>query len=329
MTELPGIGGQRPDGLLADAPLRAYVAACQATPPVPLALLGASRLRAAARMRARQSPPGPQVEVVEEHTLPDGASARGYRPRRESLPLVVYVHGGGFVTGDLDTHDRLARRLAVYADVTVLAVEYRLAPEHPAPAAVDDIVAAVGWATTMSGLLGGDPAYGVSVAGDSAGALLATCAALRLRDLAYERRADPLAGLLLLTPLLDLTLSQPSVTAKGRGWGLDRDDLSWYVEQWVPRRPERTDPQVNPTFATLLDLPPTYLVTAEHDPLVDEGLWFARRLSGAGVPVAHRHLAGLPHGFFQMDTFSPAARAAGDEELARYGGFLRQHPPIG
>ena len=224
----------------------------------------------------------------------------------------MFLHGGMWVLGDLDTHDRTCRRIARAADVAVLAVDYRLAPEHPWPAAVDDAVRAVRWASGHAAELGARG--GVAVAGDSAGAQLATLACLRLRD-----AGEPLpCAQVLAYPNTDLTLSEPSVREKGTGWGLDAADLAWAAAQWVPDPAARAAGGASPLHAAdLAGLPPALVVTAEHDPLRDEGDRYAARLAAAGTPVRHRREPGLVHGFLQgLDLVSPAAAAASDRFFA-------------
>lgn len=318
----PPYGGLQRLRTAPDAALRSWIGATRAGGPM-AARMGAARLRIASRTTARDAVRGPDMAAVEDHDLGGHLRARLYRPRLATLPVVVYAHGGGFVMGDLDTHDRLARRLAHHARVTVLAVDYRRAPEFHAPAAIDDLVRACGWADSMLPLLGGDERAGVGLAGDSAGGLLAAATALRLRDAARLHQAAHPGHLLLMTPSTDLTLTAASVTDKGHGWGLEAADLHWYVDQWAPDRAARLDPAISPLYAALAGLPPTFVVTAEHDPLRDDGLWFAERLRASGVPCAHLHFQDLVHGFFQLDTVSPVLAAAGDDALRRYGDFLR------
>lgn len=305
-----------------DAALREWVFAAQSSEPM-AARMGVARLRLASKSAARDAAPGPEMAVIEDHDLGEHVVARLYRPMLATLPVVVYAHGGGFVIGDLDTHDRLARRIAAHAGVTVLSVDYRRAPEHRAPAAVADVIRACHWADAMLGLLGGDERAGIGLAGDASGGLLAAAAAIELRDAARAGQAEPPGHLLLLTPQTDLTLTAASTTVKGHGWGLERADLQWYVEQWVPSRADRFDPLVSPAYAALDGLPPAFVVTAEHDPFRDDGLWFADRLRSSGIPCEHLHYENFVHGFFQLDIISGAAAAAGDEALRRYGVFLR------
>ncbi len=207
-------------------------------------VLGAHRLRLAARQRAAARPRGPELALVRDLSTAGCIPLRLYRPAREPRPLVIYLHGGGFVMGDLDSHDGICRRLARAADVAVLAVGYRLAPEYPAPAAIDDAVSAVTWAQPRLEEFGGDPAYGFGLAGDSAGGALAVLAAVSLRG-----GPGPVSSLLLACPNADMTLSEPSVEREGHGWGLDADDLRWFVEQWIPDPADRANPAFSPVHA--------------------------------------------------------------------------------
>ncbi|WP_371778241.1 alpha/beta hydrolase [Streptosporangium subroseum] len=266
----------------------------------------AGELRESARKRNGIRPKGPELVHVEDLTSPAGLPLRHYRPSSEPRPLMVFLHGGGWVFCDLETHDRTCRRLAKECDVEVLAVEYRLAPENPYPAAIDDAVEVLRWAKPSA------------VAGDSAGGYLATMACLRLRD-----EGGPLPALqILICPNTDLTLSQPSITEKGTGYGLDADMLSWFTAQWVPDPAGRhaASPLHRPDLS---GLPAALVVTAEHDALRDEGAAYARRLADAGVSVTYRCEPGLEHGFIQgMDLTSPEAAAAHERIFADVRGLI-------
>lgn len=255
-----------------------------------------SELRESSRRRAAGRPHGPALTHVEDLHGPNGLPLRRYRPSEETRPLVVFAHGGAFVIGDLDTHDRTCRRIADFCDVEVLAVDYRRAPEHPYPAAIEDVAAVLRWARPAA------------VAGDSSGGYLVTMACLRLRD-----AGDPLPALqILVCPNTDLTLSRPSIIGKGTGYALDADFLSWAVTQWAPDLAGRVS--ASPLLVPdLHGLPDTLIVTAEHDALRDEGDAYAHRLAQAGVRVVHRQEPGLVHGFIQnMDLTSLEAAAAHD-----------------
>jgi acetyl esterase len=259
-------------------------------------------LREQSRRRAADRPRGPELPVVEDAIVPDtpGVRASHYRPdgamRR---PLLVYLHGGFWVLGGLESHDRLCRRIAADAGIEVLAVDYRLAPEHPWPAAIDDAVAAVEWASSW--LAGGEP---VAIGGDSAGGCIAALAALRLRD----SEAAPSAQIL-LCPNTDLTGTQPSMAEKATGFGLDADTVRAAASLWVPVHARHAAGDVSPLHAPSLDgLPPTLLITAEHDPLRDEGNAYAKRLEHAGVTVTTRTEPALSHGFY-LDSTDTATTA--------------------
>ena len=269
-------------------------------------------MREGIAQRARERPPGPQMHAV--HDLRIGAlPARLYRPAGGRTPLVVYQHGGGWTIGNLDSHDRMCRRLADGSGAAVLAIDYRLAPEHPWPASVDDTVAALRWVASAPAELGEAPSA-VAVAGDSAGGTLAALACLRLRE------EDP-AALPRLQALLyantDLTGAQPSMREKATGWGLDASTVRFFNSQWVPDQARWSDPGVSPLHAPdLSGLPGALIVTAEHDPLRDESEAYARRLRDAGVEVELRREAGLIHNFMLLDEISPACAAAADRVAA-------------
>ncbi|HEY6759129.1 MAG TPA: alpha/beta hydrolase [Baekduia sp.] len=273
--------------------------------------LDVAALRAASHDRAATRPRGPELHRVRDAIVPDtpGVRARHYRPSEERRPLLVYLHGGLWVLGDLETHDRLCRRLSAEAGIEVLAVDYRRAPEHPWPAAVDDAVAAVRWAASwLTREHGGPPAIG----GDSAGGCIATLAALRLRD-TPEEGVQPLALQVLICPNTDLTGAQPSMTSVSAAYGLDPAAVRAAALLWVPHHARGT---VSPLHAaSVAGLPPTILITAEHDPLRDEGNAYASRLAAAGVPVTHRCEAGLPHGFVQNLDLEREDAAAATERL--------------
>jgi acetyl esterase len=279
-------------------------------------VLGIHRVRAAARERDESRPHGPQLPLVRNLVVGD-LPARLYQPAPAPRPLVIYLHGGGFAIGSLTSHDAVCRQLARTADVAVLALDYRLAPEHPAPAAVDDALVAFASATVHGSLLGGDPEQGIGLAGDSAGGALAVLAAVRLRD-----AGTPAASLLLAYPNADMTLSEPSITREGHGWGLEADDLLWFVEQWIPDPARRADPAVSPLHADLRGLPPTVLATAGHDPLHDEGAALAQMMAAGGADVRHRPHPGLVHGFLGLGQASPAAARATDDLFRDYGDLV-------
>jgi len=278
-------------------------------------------MREGIAQRARARARGPQMQTLRELRIGE-LPARLYRPVAGPSPLVVYLHGGGWTIGNLDSHDRMCRRLADGSGAAVLAIDYRLAPEHPWPASVADTVAALRWVTSAPEELG-EPPSAVAVAGDSAGGTLAALACLRLRD--EDRAALPDLQVLLYANT-DLTGAQPSMREKADGWGLNADTVRFFNSQWVPDQTRWSDPGVSPLHAAdLSGLPSSLIVTAEHDPLRDESEAYARRLHDAGVEVELRREPGLVHNFMLLDEISPACAAAAD----RVAADLRTHlsPP--
>lgn len=303
-------GGDRPEEVLADSTLAALVQYARHAPGS-WREAGAAKVRRGQRERAKARPRGPEMHEVRDLTAGQ-VPVRHYRPNAGTGPgteppaTVVFFHGGGFATGGLESHDRACRRLAHATGAHVLAVDYRLAPEHPWPAAVDDAVAATRWAAAaLPGPL--------VLMGDSAGGCIATLACLRLRE---EGGALP-AAQVLAYPNTDLTLGRPSVREFGEGWTLDAADVAWGVAGWVPDPSHRADPGVSPLHAPDLgSLPAAVVVTCAYDPLRDEGEAYAAALAAAGTPVHHRREQGMIHGFLTLDTVSPAAAAAGERVFA-------------
>ncbi len=247
---------------------------------------------------------------------------RLYRPTADASCLVIYLHGGGWTIGDLDSHDRACRRLAARSGAAVLALDYRLAPEHPAPAAVDDAVSAVEWVASEPDALGMRPAA-VALAGDSAGGTVATLAALRLRH--HASCPDLLVNVYANT---DLDAEGGSMTTFAHGFGLDVDDVHWFNSLWVPDRGRWRDPAVSPLRVDdLSGLPETIVVTCALDPLRDQGEAFAARLADAGVVVTRRREPGMVHNFLLWDMVSPACASAADRVADDVGAALRRRAP--
>jgi acetyl esterase len=255
-----------------------------------------------------------RVRSVRELTV-DGAAgplaARHYAPPADGSdvapPLLVFFHGGGFVICDLDTHDEACRILCRTAGVQVLSVAYRLAPEHPFPAAVEDCHAATRWAQAHAAALGANPAR-VCVGGDSAGANLAAVTALTL-----AREERPVCAQLLIYPTTDAAAERASHRTFSEGFVLTAVDLQEFQQHYLGAAADRlrTDPRVSPAQSPDLALaPPTLVITAGFDPLRDEGEAFAQALTAVDVPVRLRREAGLVHGFLHMTTVVPAAHAA-------------------
>ncbi len=234
-------------------------------------------------------------------------NARHYRTGEPDAPLLVFYHGGGQVIGSLDTHDDLCREICRTGRVHVLSVDYRLAPEHKAPAGSEDAYAAYRWALENAAELGADPQR-IAVGGDSAGGNLATLVSLRARD-----EKAPLPALqLLLYPVTDYHGQTRSKTLFARGFFLTRRDMDWFDERFLGgARLEQTDPRVSPLLADdLSGLPPALLVTAGFDPLRDEGRRYAEALREAGVAVDYREYGSLVHGFANFFPLGGASATA-------------------
>ncbi|MDD7965626.1 alpha/beta hydrolase [Actinomycetospora lemnae] len=273
-------------------------------------------------LRRRGDPPS--VGSVHDDVAPAGGTGtdadvavRVYEPAGEQAAItVVWLHGGGWVLGDLDTADGAARRVCTHLGATVVSVDYRLAPEHPHPAPLTDAHTAMRWAALQRA------SDRLVVGGDSAGAGLAAGAALLARD--WGPRLD---AQLLLYPGLDPTMASPSVAENADGPFLTRADLVWFWERYVPDAALRDDPSVAPLRAAaepggLDGVAPAVVATAELDPLRDEGRAYADALEAAGVAVRRLDGAGLVHGFFGLAAASAAARAEGDRALDALGELL-------
>ena len=254
------------------------------------------------------------VGEVEELVVAD-RPARLYRPEGDGpWPTLLYLHGGGFVIGDLDTADQLCRRICRGAAAAVLSVDYRLAPEHPFPAAVDDAIATVRWAADHAGELGGAPVLGVG--GDSAGANLAAVVAQTLPDLVDAQ--------VLLCPPTHLVGDYPSRIDNAHGYFLELPLMEWFAGHYAGGADDLDDPRLSPLLGEVKATAPALVVTTEFDPLRDEGEAYAARLEEAGVPVDRVRYDGLVHGFIDMGVMSPAATAAIDDTVARIGRLLHR-----
>lgn len=267
--------------------------------------------RANSRSRRATQVEGPSVGWVGEHDAPGPGGpvrVRHYRPIESSdpLPVIVFLHGGGWVIGDLESHDAICRRLAIGTECAVIAVDYRLAPEHPFPAAIDDATAAVAWVARNAVELAIDPAR-LLIAGDSAGANLAAVVARRAREVGLLLR-----GQVLIYPLTDGSMSAPSWTEHADGPFVTAASMAWFWEQYTTPT-QRRHPDASPLCATdLTGLPPALVVTAEHDVLRDEGEWYAAALRTAGVSTQHVRFDGAFHGFFGFVDQLDAARRANE-----------------
>jgi acetyl esterase len=248
---------------------------------------------------------GPAGTMVARHYVPD---VRG----GQQLPLLVYYHGGGFVAGDLDSVDQICRLLCVHGCMQVFSVDYRLAPEHPFPAAVDDADFAFRWAHARAERLGADPDR-VAVAGDSAGGTLAAVVSQRAAGRSRHDPTAPVPGAqLLIYPSMHHHSDYPSRRSYSTGFFLEQEDMDWFFTSYVEAgQSSSADPEVSPLLAhDLKGLPPTLIITAAFDPLRDEAEAYAARLSEAGVPVLLRRIPGMLHGFFNMTGMSRDAHGA-------------------
>lgn len=255
--------------------------------------------RALGAKLAELAGPAPAMARVEEHAV---SGLDGEIPVRVLVPLepargvIVYYHGGGWVLGRIDEFDTMARKLAERTSCAVVLVDYRLAPEHRYPCAVDDAYAALVWtADHMRDFAGPDAP--LMVAGDSAGGNLAAVMALRARD----RGGPPIALQVLVYPVTDADFDRPSYTAAENQSLLTREAMIWFWDHYLPDAVRRSEPDAAPLRAAdLSGLPPAVVLTAEHDVLRDEGEAYAERLSAAGVPVDFKRHTGQMHGFFTL-----------------------------
>ena len=226
-----------------------------------------------------------------------------------TLPVMVFFHGGGWVVGDVESHDTVCRHLANHAGCAVVSVDYRLAPEHKFPAAVEDCFAATAWVADNAVALGVDSGR-LAVGGDSAGGNLAAVVSLLARDKGVPR----IAYQLLIYPATDAAMRHDSIARFAEGYVLTRSTMRWFYEQYLRASEDAADWQASPLAAPDLNgLPPAYVLTAGYDPLCDEGDAYAARLAAAGVPVTHRTFAGQVQGFAMNGKIIRAAETALDE----------------
>jgi acetyl esterase len=266
----------------------------------------------------------------EDHTLPAPHGAlplRLYRPRPGVLPIALFLHGGGWTLNDIDTHDHLCRRIAKRSGWLLASLDYRRAPEHRHPAALEDARFAYGWLLENAERIEGDPAL-TALAGESSGASIAAALALMLRDTG----APPPAFQILAYPMTDVPGRWPSHEERGTGYTLDSPLVRWFTEQYRPLAYDPADPYGIPYLfllgaSDLSGLPPALVMTAEFDPLRDEGIAYAQRLAAAGVPVEHVHAEDQMHGFLMVDR----AIARAGELIDRLADALaaRRRPAVG
>jgi acetyl esterase len=253
--------------------------------------------------RSAVAPKAPEVAEARLLLAPGPVALRAYRPAgskpEAALPALVYFHGGGWVIGDLDTHDVLCRQLANGARCAVYSVDYRLAPEHPFPAAVEDCIAAVKYVAGRH--------RQVAVGGDSAGGNLATVVALDARD----RGGPKIDFQLLIYPGTDQRAGHASVTRNGEGYLLTKRAMEYFRAHYLPNSKDYVDWRASPLLAkSLAGLPPAYVITAGYDPLLDEGREYAERMAKEGVEVAYREYSDMVHGFILFGAVLDTANAA-------------------
>ena len=290
-----------------------------AAPPMHTLSVEEARISSAAA-RIQPDPPEP-VARIEDFTIPGPAGdipVRLYSPDPDTqLPVLVYYHGGGWVIGDLDSHDPLCRTLANRANVVVLSVHYRLAPEHKYPAAADDSYAAAQWVSEHGAEIGADGSR-IVVCGDSAGGNLSAVVSLMARD----RGGPGLRGQVLIYPVTNLDFGTDSYRDNGDGSkGLSEDGMRWFWQHYVRTQSEGFEPYASPLRAdTIADLPPALVITAEYDALRDEGELYADRLERGGVTTQLTRYDGVIHGFVGMF----AAVPEGDTAVNQIAEFLKE-----
>lgn len=255
---------------------------------------------------------------VEDQTVGE-FSVRIYQPKQQqSDTVILFMHGGGWVFGNADTHDGLCRALAAGTGHSLVAVDYRLAPEHPYPAAHDDCRAAFAW------LSDSDAGHGLSasqvvLAGDSAGGQLA---AMLAQENTPARGNLPIAAQVLLYPITDLRMGSESYSRVTQGYPLVADTMRWFVDLYVPEDTDLTAPALSPLLGDVdAQQAPAIVITVGHDPLADEGIAYAQKLAQAGVTVTHHHLAGYAHGLFS----SAGVIAQGEQQVEAVCRFIREH----
>jgi acetyl esterase len=286
----------------------------------PVTELSPPEVRAQAAAAIAAAPPPPPIADARNLSAA-GIPARLYRPSpTEGTPLIVYFHGGGWVGGSLAGSEATCRRLANASGCAVLSVDYRLAPEHKFPAAVEDAATATAWAAAHAADLGCDGER-VAVAGESAGGNLAAVVALLARDAG----GPPIARQLLVYPVIDARAGYPSYAENADGPALTSAAMAWYVRHYVRGPEDREDPRVSPILAgSQAGLPPATILTAEHDPLRDEGEAYAERLRADGVAVDLRRYDGMVHGFWSFAAALPRVERMLADVAGAFGAALRR-----
>jgi acetyl esterase len=284
----------------------------------PVQEMTVAQVRAQMNLSTRFLGPLPRIARVEDRRIPGPGGEMRVRvispqgAATEPRPVLVYFHGGGWVLGNIESHENVCRAVANAAGVIVVTVEYRLAPEHRFPAAVDDAYAATTWSASHATEFGGDPER-IAVGGDSAGGNLAAVACLMARD----RGGPRIAYQVLICPITDYNLHNDSYREYAEGYFLTRSEMAWYWDHYVPKLDDRWHPHASPCRAgDFSGLPPALLITAEFDVLRDEGETYASLLQSSRVPVNVSRYAGMIHGFVRRYPFFDQGKSA-IEEIAR------------
>ena len=302
-----------------DPELAELVTLANAAEPAHFDLHNLEKLRAQALAGSLAYGSGPQLRMVEDREIPGPRGqipVRIYMPNTGPCGVVTFFHGSGFVIYNLDSHDRECRLLAAEASVIVVSVDYALAPEEVFPAAVDDCLAATRWVASHRAEIGATD-LPLSVGGDSAGGNLAAVVSWILRS---EPGVD-ISSQFLIYPVVDIAHESASYDENGKGYILTAEIMRFFIDCYAPRIEDRFDPRSSPLLAeNLSDLPPTLVITAEYDPLRDEGEAYARALDAAGTKVELLRFDGAVHGFWQMTPVSSIARLA----MARITQFLME-----
>ena len=290
----------------------------EAWPEPPLSLPVAAWRERVEQLSAAARVPYPDGLIVETRIIAAARPVRIriYRPTAANpLPALVYMHGGGWVIGSIESHDSITAAIAADTPCIVVSVDYLRAPEHPFPAAVDDCRAVVAWTFENAAAIGVDP-NSIFVGGDSAGGNLAAA-----MTLAFRGTPQHLRGQLLIYPCMSTDFNRPSYRREANAPYLKAVEMIWFWDQYCPEPDQRRNPLACPMHAdSFSDLPPAFIVVAEHDPLCDDGHAYAERLKAAGVPVTFRPGLGLIHGFVRARGICLAAQA---EHVAMTGWLCR------
>jgi acetyl esterase len=293
---------------------KAFLAGMQASGAPPLYELTPEEARAATGMLTELIGAGPEIASVEDFAIPTTGGeigARRYTPI-DAVATILWIHGGGWVICDLDTHDAVCRLLAASSGCRVIALDYRRAPEHPFPSPLEDCWDALRWVAAQY-----DDAP-LIIAGDSAGGNMSAACTLRARD----RGGPELLLALLVCPVMDHDMTTASYRERGSGPDLfiTAEDMAWFWGHYVPDPAARSVPDASPLRAEdVSNLPPAIVITAEYDPLRDEGIAYVHRLEAAGVPVTHRHHEDMFHDFFSFVNLIEA----GNEAVEQVGEEIR------